>query len=117
MVAAWGLGAGESRVIAHCLGNARTGVLDDQAGRACARAHGVSLVGTLGVILLAQRQGLIAQARPWVMQVQAAGLFLEVALVAKALASLFDIRSVRTINPRATSSSSLRFFRRTCRTI
>jgi predicted nucleic acid-binding protein len=87
-VAAWGLGAGESQVIAHCLANPRTAVLDDQAGRACARAHGVSLVGTLGVLLLARQQGLIAQARPWVMRAHAAGLFLDPALIAKALASI-----------------------------
>ena len=87
-VAAWGLGAGESQVIAHCLGNARTAVLDDQAGRACARAQGVSVIGTLGVILLAQQRGLIGQARPWVMQAQVAGLFLDPALIAKVLASI-----------------------------
>lgn len=87
-VAAWGLGAGESQVIAHCLGNSHIGVLDDQAGRACARAHGVPLVGTLGVILLAQQQGLIKQAHPWIMQAQAAGLFLSPGLVTKVLASI-----------------------------
>lgn len=87
-VVAWGLGAGESQVIAHCLGNGRTAILDDQAGRGCARAHGVPLIGTLGVILLAQQHGLIAQARPWVAQAQAAGLFLEPALITKALASI-----------------------------
>ncbi len=87
-VAAWGLGAGESQVIAHCLVNAHKAVLDDQAGRACARAHGVSLVGTLGVILRAQQQGRIVQARPWVMQAQAAGLFLDPALITKALISI-----------------------------
>ncbi|KAB2922196.1 MAG: DUF3368 domain-containing protein [Candidatus Contendobacter sp.] len=70
------------------MGNARTAVLDDQAGRACARAQGVSVIGTLGVILLAQQRGLIGQARPWVMQAQAAGLFLEPALIAKVLASI-----------------------------
>ena len=87
-VAAWGLGAGESQVIAHCLGNTHTAVLDDRAGRACTRAHGVWLVGTLGILLLAQRRGLIAQARPWIMQAQAAGLFLEPTLIAEALASI-----------------------------
>lgn len=87
-VAAWGLGAGESQVITHCLGKAHTAVLDDQAGRACARAHGVPLIGTLGVILLARQRGCIAQARPWVMQAQAAGLFLNPALIIAALASI-----------------------------
>ena len=87
-IAAWGLGAGESQVIAHCLRHSRTAVLDDQAGRACARAQGVLVVGTLGVILLAQQRGLIGCARPWVMQAQAAGLFLSPALVSKVLASI-----------------------------
>ena len=87
-VTAWGLGAGESQVIAHCLGNACTAVLDDQAGRSCARAQGIAIIGTLGIILLAQRQGLIVQARPWVMQAQTAGLYLEPALVDQALATI-----------------------------
>lgn len=87
-VAAWGLGAGESQVIAHCLGHSRIAVLDDQAGRACARAHNVPLVGTLGVILLARQRGLIKQANPWIMQAQASGLFLSPGLVAKVLASI-----------------------------
>jgi len=46
------------------------------------------VIGTLGVILLAQQRGLIGQARPWVMQAQAAGLFLDPALIAKVLASI-----------------------------
>ena len=87
-IAAWGLGAGESQVVVHCLGNARIAVLDDQAGRACARAHGIPVVGALGVILLARQQGLIKQAHPWIMQAQAAGLFLSPGLVTKVLASI-----------------------------
>jgi predicted nucleic acid-binding protein len=87
-VMACGLGAGESQVIAHCLKNARTAVLDDQAGRACARSQGITLIGTLGVILLAQQQGLIAHARPWVVQAQAAGLYLEPGLITQALAGI-----------------------------
>ena len=84
------LGIGRRRIASHrsLPGELSPAVLDDQAGRACARAHGVSLVGTLGVILLAQQQGLIERARPWVMQAQAAGLFLSPTLVAKVLASI-----------------------------
>ncbi|MCC7219178.1 MAG: hypothetical protein IT490_00425 [Candidatus Contendobacter sp.] len=33
-----------------------TAVLDHQAGRICAQAHGVPSMGTLGIILLAQQR-------------------------------------------------------------
>jgi predicted nucleic acid-binding protein len=66
----------------------RLAVLDDRAARACARAHGVRMIGTLGVILLARKNGLIARARPWVDRAQSAGLFLDPALVSQVLSTI-----------------------------
>ena len=46
------------------------------------------VIGTLGVILLARKNGLIARARPWVDRAQTAGLFLDPALVAQVLSTI-----------------------------
>jgi predicted nucleic acid-binding protein len=85
-VAHWDLGAGESQVIAHCLASDSVAVLDDGEARACAQSHGLPLIGTLGIILLARKHGLIPAARPLVDQLLAAGSHLSRELVEKALA-------------------------------
>jgi len=59
----WGVGAGESSVLALSLSEAgRTAVLDDAAARSCARALGVSFLGTLAVVLRAKHAGLVESA-------------------------------------------------------
>jgi len=83
-----GLGDGEAQVITHGQSPERLSVLDDRSARTCARAHGVRVIGTLGVILLARKNGLIARARPWVDRAQTAGLFLDPALVAQVLSTI-----------------------------
>ncbi|HWO99226.1 MAG TPA: hypothetical protein VNL74_01185 [Methylococcus sp.] len=62
-VAHWDLGAGDSQVIAHCLAGDCVAVLDDGEARACAQSHGLPLIGTLGIILRARKQGLILAPR------------------------------------------------------
>lgn len=84
----WDLGAGESQVIAHGLAGSRWVVLDDRAARRCAMAHGLPVIGSLGVVLRAKWGGLLEEARPWVNRLIAAGMFMEVQLVAHALASV-----------------------------
>ena len=59
------LDAGESVVLALAL--ARPGsqaILDDRAARRRARALGVDLQGTLGLVLVAKRIGMIPAVRP-----------------------------------------------------
>lgn len=83
----WDLGAGESQVLAH--GLERPGsevVLDDLAARRCALGLGLPMVGTLGVVILCRRRGLIHAARPVVEALLDAGLRLTPALVDGALA-------------------------------
>ena len=59
------LDPGEESVVTLALENPGCEVvLDDRAGRRCAEAHGVRLLGTLGVVILAKRIGRIAAARP-----------------------------------------------------
>jgi len=77
MVAGWGLGQGESAVIALALELGATAVVDDRSARRCARAVGATVIGTLGVILRAKRRGLIDAAAPIIRSVLDAGLFYE----------------------------------------
>lgn len=81
----WDLGAGESQVIAHCIGRPRWAILDDLAARRCAAAHGVAVGGTLGVVLRAKKSRHIEHARPVVEALRAAGMFMDDAFMNDAL--------------------------------
>ena len=60
---AWDLGAGETAVLAYALANPGwVAILDDGAARKCARSFYIPHKGTLGVILMAKRRGLIPSA-------------------------------------------------------
>ncbi len=86
IVLEWGLGAEESSVITLCIENKpATGVLDDAAARSAARAIGVRVIGTLGVIIRGKHAGLLASAAAVITDLQKAGLFLDDAVVAAAL--------------------------------
>lgn len=87
VVLEWGLGAGESAVLALALREPGfPSVLDDAAARRCARALSLPILGTLGVVLRAKREGLIAEAAPVLRSLQAAGLRLDEEVVRDALA-------------------------------
>jgi len=74
-VAEWGLGSGESSVVALALELNATAVLDDRNARRSAKALGVSLIGTFGVIIRARRLGVIPAAKPVIRSVVDAGLY------------------------------------------
>ena len=64
-IAEWGLGRGESAVLALALElGAATAVLDDRAARGCGRALGIPVIGTFGVIILAKQRGILTAAEP-----------------------------------------------------
>ena len=72
------LGPGEVAVLS--LGLELAGsivVLDDSAARATARSLGLTMTGTLGILLEAKRSGLIAAVRPIMDQIQADGFRLD----------------------------------------
>jgi hypothetical protein len=74
----WGLGAGETAVLA--LARERvpaTAILDDAVGRACAKAFGVPLLGTLGVVLRAKKRGLVGGAAEVLKKLCSVGLHLD----------------------------------------
>jgi predicted nucleic acid-binding protein len=84
----WDLGAGESQVIAHCVGTPRWAVLDDRAARRCAVSHGISVIGSLGVVLRSRKKRNIDRARPLVERLIAAGMFLDDEFVDRVLVSV-----------------------------
>ncbi len=85
-VVEWDLGAGESEVIALALATpGARAVIDDLAARRCARALGVEVIGTLGVVIAASRRGLVTDPRHAIEELRAAGMWLSDAVIARAL--------------------------------
>ncbi len=79
---AWDLGAGEIAVIAMAMANpGQEAVLDDAAARRCAMVFGVPMRGTLSLVVLAKKRGLIPACRPVFNRMLAAGLYVSPALV------------------------------------
>jgi predicted nucleic acid-binding protein len=60
-------------------------VIDDRAGRRCADAHGISLLKTVGLVILAKRLGRIAAARPIIEDLRRVGLYVKDNVIADAL--------------------------------
>ncbi|MCX7838245.1 MAG: DUF3368 domain-containing protein [Anaerolineae bacterium] len=68
------LGIGEQSVIAYALAHEKLMVgLDDARARQFAEEAGLRVIGTIGVLLLAKRTGLIAAVQPLLDAVQAQG--------------------------------------------
>jgi predicted nucleic acid-binding protein len=74
----WGLGAGETAVLT--LARERkpaTAVLDDAAARTCARALGIQVIGTVGVVLRAKKKAIIPSAANVLESLRTSGLWLD----------------------------------------
>jgi len=88
-VVAWDLGPGESAVIAWALFHPGClAVIDDLEGRRCAETLGIQLRGTLGLVLRARRQNVVAEARPVLETLRDAGMYLSDRVVNTALAEI-----------------------------
>lgn len=84
----WGLGRGESEVLAAALGRSdHTVVIDDGAGRRCARALGIPLMGTLGAVVRAKKRGLVPSLGEVFRALKACGFFVDDATLRLILAS------------------------------
>ena len=81
----WGLGMGETAVLALAAERKLTAVLDDAAARTCAKALGIDVVGTLGVVLRAKRKAIIPSAADVLKALRTAGLYLDDQVVRTAL--------------------------------
>lgn len=85
-VTAWDLGPGESAVIAYGLAHHGAEVIiDDRAGRRCAATLGLPVRGTLGMVLVAKRRGVLASARDAVERLVGAGMYLSQDVLDRAL--------------------------------
>jgi predicted nucleic acid-binding protein len=84
LIQAWDLGAGESEVLSYALTHAdHLAVLDDAAARRCARSLGIKFIGTVGLVILAKRRGVIAEVMPGIQALRNAGLWLSEELIAQ----------------------------------
>lgn len=77
-LAAWDLGAGETAVLSYALANSGwIAILDDGAARKCAVTFGIAVKGSLAVVVLAKKRGLIPQAKQVLHTMQEVGLRLD----------------------------------------
>lgn len=85
-VQAWDLGRGETAVLSYARHHRGwKAVVDDAAARRCARALDISVIGTLGIILRARKQGLIPEAAPLLRELKAKGFRLHDDVIRAAL--------------------------------
>ena len=88
-IVAWNLGQGESEVLALALGEVGRGVvLDDLQARRCAILFDIPLIGSLGLIVLARRKGLLHVAKPAIDKLLAAGFYINPEMVARILVAI-----------------------------
>jgi predicted nucleic acid-binding protein len=82
----WKLDPGEESVLTLALESPGCEVvIDDRAGRRCADAHGIPLLGTIGLVILSKRLGRIAEARPIIEDLRRVGLYVKDDVIADAL--------------------------------
>ena len=82
----WGLGPGESAVLAFAHANpGMEAIIDDLNGRKCATLLKIPVRGTLGIVLVAKKRGLIPQARPVIEKLIDSGLYLSRQILDEAL--------------------------------
>ncbi|MEH2012139.1 DUF3368 domain-containing protein [Nostoc sp.] len=77
LILAWGLDHGESEVLSFALEN--TGyraIIDDAAARRVAKTLNIPFMGTLGMLVLAKKRGLISEISQPIQAIQDAGLWL-----------------------------------------
>ena len=73
-LAAWDLGSGETAVISYALERPNwTAILDDGAARKCAISFNIRVKGTLAIVILARKRGLIPMARQTLRAMQEVG--------------------------------------------
>lgn len=85
-IGVWSLGAGESSVLALAAAHPGTeAIIDDLAARKCAAAANIPVRGTLGIVLVAKKRGLIPKARPILEDLVKGGLYLSKKVLDQAL--------------------------------
>ncbi len=85
-LAAWDLGSGETAVLSYALENPGwTAILDDGAARKCAVTFDVDVKGSLAIVILAKKRGLIPQAKQVLHTMQEVGLRLDERIIRRIL--------------------------------
>jgi predicted nucleic acid-binding protein len=85
-VSTWKLDPGEESVLSVALQYPGCEVvIDDLLGRRCAVAHGIPLLGTIGVVILAKRIGKIVEVRTVIEELRGVGLYVKDEVIARAL--------------------------------
>ncbi len=85
-IAAWDLGKGESEVLTLALRKPGAGVvLDDLQARKCAALFDIHLIGSLGLIVLAKRKGLLTLVKPRIDRLISVGLHIDPTMLARIL--------------------------------
>ncbi len=84
-IAAWDLGQGESEVLSLAMqkGPGTKAVLDDLQARKCAKLLDIGLIGSLGLLVMAKRVGLINAAKPEINKLIEVGIRINPDLLAK----------------------------------
>ena len=77
--------AGEASAIAVAIDFGCGVLMDDKAGRRMATNAGVPVIGTVGVLVLAKRKGLVPLAKPLLENLATSGYFLSAEIIAAAL--------------------------------
>ncbi|AFZ56528.1 DUF3368 domain-containing protein [Anabaena cylindrica FACHB-243] len=77
LILPWGIDCGESEVLTFALeNNGYRAVIDDAAARKVAKSLNIPFMGTLGILILAKKQGLITSISEPIQALQEAGLWL-----------------------------------------
>ena len=83
---AWDLGAGETAVLAHSIAEAgQRAILDDRSARNCAEVYGISIIGTVGLLIRAKQAGLVSLLRPELIRLVESGSLLSRSVIEEAL--------------------------------
>jgi uncharacterized protein len=79
------LDRGEQTALEYALRHQAIVLIDEKLGRQAAKVHHLKMIGTLGILLLAKRRGLLSFIKPKLMELVASGYFLSDALIAQLL--------------------------------
>ena len=91
-VAAWDLGQGESEVLSLALqkGAGTKVVLDDLQARKCAKLLDIGLIGSVGLLVMANRLGVINSLNPEINKLREVGLRVDPDLLATIYQKISD---------------------------
>lgn len=80
-IASWDLGPGENEVISYCYSNPQyTAIIDDGAAKKCAKSFSIKVKGTLAILIIAKKAGLVPEVKPVMDKMIEAGFRISVTL-------------------------------------